>query len=795
MTTTTTTALVVIWLCVIFGLERLVENHSVAAATTTQGTTTSSSPTHCDASEPPQSGDVGNCTSTLPIGETCKPSCEEGFVLANGGKQTRCASDGKLSYRAECVYDGCYVIERNAPAAQARKTKPMNEIITHPDGKSEKTVLVSKDEREIHVNVDAVHTRAKLVSYANASANNLVVRKRLFAQGENEDVDVGKRLAELRKKAAELRERLLRVKYRYTPPPSPPPSPPSPPPSPSPSPPPSPAPLFLTSLVEDANQPKIYASDAAASDGFGVSVSLYGNTALIGASKDDNNVLNSGSVYVFTRSSVDGTFTQQAKLYADDAAAGDYFGISVSLYDNTALIGAHLDDDNGFTSSGSVYVFTRSGVDGTFTHQAKLHANDAAAEDYFGCSVSLYGDTALIGACGDDGYDDGNVLVQDSGSVYVFTLSSTSGTFTQHSQLYAGDAASHESFACSVSLYGDTALIGALEDGDEGSGAGSVYVFTRSSTSGLFTQQYKLYASDAATYDCFGSSVSLHGNTALIGAIFDDGSTDNAVSGSGSVYVFTRSTTDGTFTEQFKLYASDAAENDIFGASVSLYGDTIFVGARDDDGPDTNSPSNSGSVYVFRKPQELYEDEDGWSLLLAYNHVGGEKKDLVPGTAPQSPTGYSHIWLDDIGLTVDDVAAVRFYCTSALHSRVAHWSTDAPIAKQSITNGILGPFTDFASWNTGTTKFSDHTADIPDAINDGWGQGILNTLESCDAPSRNGCTDLFNFPFYFWDGQASPPRHWGINVASFSNGFSCDDEPASSYAHSTLHQIWFKRKV
>jgi len=319
-------------------------------------------------------------------------------------------------------------------------------------------------------------------------------------------------------------------------------------------------------------------------------------------------------------------------------------------------------------------------------------------------------------------------------------------------------------------------------------------VFTRPSADGTFTQKSKLYASDAAASDNFGVSVSLHGNTALIGAWFDDGSTDNAVSGSGSVYVFTRSTTDGTFTEQFKLYASDAAADDFFGASVSLYGDTILVGARDDDGPDTNSPSNSGSVYVFRKPQELYEDEDGWSLLLAYNHVGGEKKDLVPGIAPQSPTGYSHIWLDDIGLTANDVAAVRFYCTSALHSRVAHWSTDAPIAKQSITNGILGPFTDFAPWNTGTTKFSDHTADIPDAINDGWGQGITNTLESCDAPSRVGCTDLFNFPFYRWDAQPGH-RLWGINVASSGNGFSCDEEVYTSYAHSTLHQIWFKRKV
>ena len=494
-------------------------------------------------------------------------------------------------------------------------------------------------------------------------------------------------------------------------------------PPPPPSPPPSP--LFLTSLVEDANQPKIYASDAAASDGFGISVSLYGNTALIGAyADDDNNLSNSGSVYVFTRSGVSGTFTEQSgKLYASSPGSANLFGNSVSLYGDTALIGAPNHASNGLLSSGTVYVFTRSSTSGLFTQESQLYANDTAVSDAFGCSVSLYGDTALIGACSDNGYDDDNALVQDSGSVYVFALSSTSGNFTQHSQLYAGDAATYDSFGSSVSLHGDTALIGAYgDDGSDNSNpvtdSGSVYVFTRPSADGTFTQKSKLYASDAAASDNFGVSVSLHGNTALVGAWFDDGS-DESKSGSGSVYVFTRSTTDGTFTEQFKLYASDAAEDDFFGASVSLYGDTILVGARDDDGPDTNSPSNSGSVYVFRKPQELYEDEDGWSLLLAYNHVGGEKEDLVPGVAPQSPTGYSHIWLDDIGLTADDVEAVRFYCTSALHSRVAHWSTDALIAKQSIINGILGPFTGYTSWSTGTTKFSDHTADIPDAINDG----------------------------------------------------------------------------
>jgi len=372
-------------------------------------------------------------------------------------------------------------------------------------------------------------------------------------------------------------------------PPLPNPPPPSPPSSPAPSPPPSPPPLFLTPLVEDATQPKLYASDAASNDYFGSSVSLYGDTALIGAFFD---VYYSGSVYVFTRSSADGTFTQQSKLYASDAASGDFFGSSVSLYGDTALIGAKDDNDNNELSSGSVYVFTRSSADGTFTQQSKIHANDAASDDSFGSSVSLYGDTALIGAIGDD---DNNL--SRSGSVYVFTRSSADGTFTQQSKIHASDAASIDSFGSSVSLYGDTALIGAYYDSDNNLYySGSVYVFTRSSADGTFTQQSKIRASDAASGDRFGFSVSLYGDTALIGAYYDS---DNNLSYSGSVYVFTRSSADGTFTQQSKLYASDAALGDRFGSSVSLYGDTALIGAYYDNG---NNLSNSGSVYVFKAP-------------------------------------------------------------------------------------------------------------------------------------------------------------------------------------------------
>jgi hypothetical protein len=157
-------------------------------------------------------------------------------------------------------------------------------------------------------------------------------------------------------------------------------------------------------------QQKLTASDGVASDRFGCSVSLSGDTALIGAEDEYDSLYLSGSAYVFTRSGT--TWTQQAKLTAADAAAGDYFGSSVSLDGDTAFIGAYYGGDNG-VDSGSAYVFTRSGT--TWTQQAKLIASDGTYNDRFGSSVSLEGDTALIGAYFDD--DNGD----NSGSVYVFT--------------------------------------------------------------------------------------------------------------------------------------------------------------------------------------------------------------------------------------------------------------------------------------------------------------------------------------------------------------------------------------
>lgn len=321
-----------------------------------------------------------------------------------------------------------------------------------------------------------------------------------------------------------------------------------------------------------AQQGVLTASDREFSDFFGYSVALSGNTALVGAVGKNGN---EGCAYVFVRSGT--VWTQQAKLKAADGEDGDYFGRSVALSGNTALVGAIWDDVGSNTWQGSAYVFVRSGT--TWTQQAQLIAADGTTGDYFGYSVALSGDTALVGAVwdGDSGYG-------HRGSAYVFTRSGTS--WTQQVKLTAADGAGNDLFGGSVALAGDTALVGAYGDDYE---QGSAYVFARSGAS--WTQEAKLTAVDGEAGDWFGGAVALAGDTALVAACLDN---VDANTRQGSAYVFTRSGT--TWIQQEKLVASDGASNDRFGDSVALTGDAVLVGAPEDD---IGENMAQGSAYIY----------------------------------------------------------------------------------------------------------------------------------------------------------------------------------------------------
>jgi len=193
-------------------------------------------------------------------------------------------------------------------------------------------------------------------------------------------------------------------------------------------------------------QDKLIATDGA-EDCFSWCVSIDGDYALIGASYDDNE---RGSAYVFKRNGT--TWTEEQKLLASDRAEDDNFGWSVSLNGDYAFIGSHCDDNENGNYAGSVYVFTRSGT--TWTQQAKLMASDGAAYDYFGQAISIDGDYALIGAPFDD--DD------NKGSVYVFKRNGT--TWTEEQKLRASDGPTWEYFGRSISIDGDYAIITAHDE-------------------------------------------------------------------------------------------------------------------------------------------------------------------------------------------------------------------------------------------------------------------------------------------------------------------------------------------
>ncbi|RZV37536.1 MAG: hypothetical protein EX272_05235 [Chromatiales bacterium] len=324
-----------------------------------------------------------------------------------------------------------------------------------------------------------------------------------------------------------------------------------------------------------SQQTKITAVDSAAGDEFGGDVALDGDTAVIGARRNDDNGVDSGLAYVFKRSGT--AWSQQTRLVASDGAAGDEFGYSVAISGDTAVVGAPRGNDKG-EDSGSAYVFTRSGS--TWRQQAKLVASDGAVGDVFGISVAISGDTVVIGA------DLADEKGSNSGAAYVFSRSGI--TWSQQVKLIADDGAAGDLFGIRVTLFGDTAVIGAARDDDKGDESGAAYVFKRSGTD--WFQQAKLSASDGAANDRFGTRVAIYRNTAVIGAILADAAADN----SGSAYVFTRS--ESTWSQRAKLAASDGAANDVFGWSVAIYGNTVMIGA-----PTSiiAMPGGTGSAYVF----------------------------------------------------------------------------------------------------------------------------------------------------------------------------------------------------
>ncbi len=274
------------------------------------------------------------------------------------------------------------------------------------------------------------------------------------------------------------------------------------------------------------------------------------------------------------------------RLTASDGAAGDVFGLSGSVDGDVLAIGAIWDDDHGF-NSGAVYVLVLNDQ-GVWKATFKITPADGGSEDVFGRSVAISGDTIVVGANGDD--DRGF----DAGAGYAFAR--VGDTWIQQGKLLASDGAAFDHAGWAVDVDGDTAVISAHDDDDAGGDSGAVNVFVRDGE-GVWSQQAKLTASDAAADDNFGHDAVVSGDTIMVGAYQDD---DHG-SSSGSVYVFERDR-NGQWQETEKLTASDANEGYHFGRFLDLQGDLAVIGSP------FHHPLDFGAAYVFRRNEGKWQE-------------------------------------------------------------------------------------------------------------------------------------------------------------------------------------------
>jgi hypothetical protein len=388
-----------------------------------------------------------------------------------------------------------------------------------------------------------------------------------------------------------------------------------------------------------AQQAYLKASNTDANDHFGESVAISGDTLVVGAPEESSDATGingdqmnnkadlAGAAYIFVRNG--GIWTQQAYLKASNTGSADRFGSFVAISGDTVVVGAPLEDskatgvngdqnNNSAGDAGAAYVFVRSG--GTWTQQAYLKASNTENQDEFGISVSISGETAVVGAFQEDSSatgingDQADNSAPRAGSAYVFLRSGA--TWTQQAYLKASNTEAGDGFGDAVAISGDTVVVTAVSEDSNATGvngdqsdnsandAGAAYVFARSGVT--WAQQAYLKASNTGFGDAFGRSVALSGDTAVVGAFFEDSDAtgvdgdqgDNSADNSGAAYVFARSGV--TWTQQAYLKASNTDAGDGFGFSVGISGELVVVGAPVESSSATgiNGDQNNGGAYA-----------------------------------------------------------------------------------------------------------------------------------------------------------------------------------------------------
>mgnify|MGYP003635540067 FL=1 len=341
---------------------------------------------------------------------------------------------------------------------------------------------------------------------------------------------------------------------------------------------------------------KIVASDKATTDYFGYSVSMNsdGTKVIVGAFGEHSS--SEGAAYIFTYSS--GSWDEGVKIVALDRGTLDFFGKSVAMSgDGTKVIVGAFKEDTTYADVGAAYIFTYDGSN--WDAGTKILASDKQGSDYFGNSVAMSGDgtKVIVGAYREDtgGIDNGAAYifaysVSYGGWQQQQKIQASSGN--------TGSADNQFGYSVAMNSDGTKVIVGAhYEDSDAGasvntnagnSGAAFIYTYDGSN----WGSEVRLKASDAQGSDQFGYSVSMNsdGTKVIVGA-YDE---DEGASGAGAAYIFALSS--GSWSQEVKILASDAQADDRFSHSVAMSGaGDVLVGAF---GEDTGG-TDAGAAYIF----------------------------------------------------------------------------------------------------------------------------------------------------------------------------------------------------
>ncbi len=434
-----------------------------------------------------------------------------------------------------------------------------------------------------------------------------------------------------------------------------------------------------------------------ANHNYGTSVALSQNLIAVGSPNEDSaqttitisgvpgsgaSAIDSGAVYIYSR--IGTTWTREAFIKAELNSASNLFGSTLFLSDQTLAVGVPKDDFNGTSiisgtaitlstlvpDSGATYIYRRSAA-GTWTREALIKANNRDSLDQFGTAVSLEGNLLAVGASFEGsnqttitplGSADNTRL--ESGAAYVYARNGTA--WTQEAYIKAPNSESGDRFGTSVSISNNRLAVGApLEDSNaigianvsssdnSSPQSGAVYTFKKTGSSWSFENYIKYGAPLANTR--FGQTVSLKGNTLVVGVDEDDFSTGRIVNG-GISFPATNSFESGSslvyrlngsaWVEDAYLKALNFRDNYTFGNRVSISGDTIAVSSISESSnqnfitnsasaPTNNTMSASGAVYVFRNNARLFDvteilaSSSDTVISLSWQNPGGTTSDYV----------------------------------------------------------------------------------------------------------------------------------------------------------------------